>query len=195
MLITFTRSDCGYRTTICRDDGVIFRVPAFDCTHSLPHDMAHYFVENRLGLKRGFWGCIAAGAVYPGMERLSGRLRPHSADRSRELLRASAQQNTEAEVLVSALLRITHERLDDHWPAARTRLHHEWRPRVPSRALPDEMEVRQICAALREAEHSWQSLAVGESVRVIWPEPGKQRKDGRRRPRKGARLLTVPGAP
>src|SRR5207249_535681 len=98
-----------------------------------PHDLAHYVVERELGLKRGFWGCVAAGAMFPGIQVRSGRRPPHAAARSQSLIREAGQHGTEAEVLVSVLLSIMREGLENNWPAARAVLSKEWKPSKPSR--------------------------------------------------------------
>lgn len=74
MKLTFIKLGQGrYVTHVVRDDGVMIEVPGPDRKAPLPHDLAHYIVESRLGLKGGFWGRVAAGAVFPGMKVLSGR--------------------------------------------------------------------------------------------------------------------------
>jgi hypothetical protein len=77
MNITFTRSgEHTYTTSALRDDGVMLEVPSYDRTSPLPHDLAHYVVERELGLNHGFWGCVAAGAIYAGIKVIAGRRRP-----------------------------------------------------------------------------------------------------------------------
>ncbi len=125
-------------------------------------------VEQELGLQWGFWGRVAAGAVYPGMKVVSGRRRPHADARSQAVIREAGQYGTEAEVLVGVLLRIMHRGLETNWPAARAMLSQEWKPKKPSRGPLEAEEVQRVCAALREAEQRWQALAVGESLTVCW---------------------------
>src|SRR5262249_56302162 len=111
MQLTFTRHDeRRYATVVVRDDGVTLFVPSFDQPTWLPHDLAHYVVERALGLTHGFWGSVAAGAVFSGMRVLKGRQPPHAAARSHEILHelAASQQGTEAEVLVDFFVPLTH---------------------------------------------------------------------------------------
>ena len=170
MTITFTRTgECTYTTLALRDDGVMLAVPSYDRTAPLPHDLAHYVVERELGLQRGFWGCVAAGAMFPGITVISGRRPPHAAARSQSVIREAGQHGTEAEVLVSILLRLMHKGLETHWPAAHALLSKEWRPSKPSRGPLEAGEVRRVCTALREAQERWQALPVGESLTVSWP--------------------------
>ncbi len=177
MKITFTRvgeRDCT--TEVVRDDGVTLRVPSHDRPTSLPHDLAHFIVERELGLSGGFWGCVAADAVLPGMQVVSGRQPPHALQRSRQVMREAGQQGTEAEVWVAVLVSIMRDRLDDDWPAASTRLAAEWKPRHPSRGPVTIEEVRRICAALREGQERWQALANGGSITVIWQTATRKKR-------------------
>jgi hypothetical protein len=170
MFITFTRGQKKgtYATTALRDDGVLLQVPGSDRTFSLPHDLAHYVVEQELGLQRGFWGRVARGAIYPGMTVLSGRQPPHAAQRSRMVIREDEQQGVQAEVLVGVLLHIMHAAIENDEAAVRAMLDNEWRPRKPERGLPDRDEVQRACAALRQAERDWRGLEVGQSLTVTW---------------------------
>jgi hypothetical protein len=169
MKITFTRTgERTYTTVAARDDGVTLHVPSHDRPALLPHDLAHFIVEQELGLKQGFWGSVAAGALFPGMTVVSGRQPPHAADRSRSIIRAMGQLGTEAEVLVGVLVKIAHAGMEENWEAARSILVREWRPNRPSRDLPTAEEVRRVSARLREAQADWQSLPIGESLTVTW---------------------------
>jgi hypothetical protein len=70
----------GYRrvgTIVTRQDGVRLSVPVFGPLEPIPHDLAHYVIELELGLQNGFWGSVAAGALFDGMKILAGRQRPH----------------------------------------------------------------------------------------------------------------------
>lgn len=192
MEITFTRSgEHTYTTVAVRDDGVVLEVPSYDRTHLLPHDLAHYVVERELGLQRGFWGCVAAGALFPGIKVISGRRPAHGAARSQAVIREAGQQGTVAEVLVGVLLTIAQEGLDNNWPAARAVLSRAWRPGKPSRGSLEADEVQRVCAALREAQQRWQALPVGESTTVSWPQrrsPRDQRDQSKSKVRARSRI-------
>jgi transposase len=82
--ITFTKTGArSYEVVARRDDKVVVRVQTADRPQGLPHDMAHYLVERGLGFERGFWGAVAAGAVFKGMQVVSGRRSPHRSNRTR----------------------------------------------------------------------------------------------------------------
>jgi hypothetical protein len=187
MNVTFTRGEArNYTTTALRDDGVLLQVPGSDRKFALPHDLAHYIVERELGLHRGFWGRIAAGAVYPGMKVLAGRQPVHAAERSRSVIREAAQQGVEAEVWVGVFLRVMQEGLEPNGTAVRAALSAEWRPSRPERNLPDAAEIGRICSALREAAQRWQALAAGQALTFTWP------LDRRARCRSGRVTSVVP---
>lgn len=177
MRITFTRTGArGYATLAVRDDGVAIKVPSFDRPTSLPHDIAHFVVERELELRQGFWGCVADGAMFPGMEIVSGHRSPRAGERSRSVIRAAGQHGTEAEVLVGTLLRIAEQRLDASWPVTRKVLRDMWAPARPARGPLAEEDVRRVCEALREAERQWRALGVGESLHVSWPAAARRRR-------------------
>jgi len=169
MEITFTKT--GHRTyevLARRDDKVVLRVQTPDRPQSLPHDLAHYLVERELGFERGFWGSVAAGAVFGGMQVVSGRRPPHAAERSKAAMKAAGQQLTAAEIYVSILLRVAGEGRESDWAGVCSRLDEAWRPfRGPRKAVSRE-GVWRVCRALREAERRWQELAIGESLTVSW---------------------------
>ncbi len=35
----------------------------------VPHDLATFVIEDALGIERGFWGCVAAGATFRSLGR------------------------------------------------------------------------------------------------------------------------------
>lgn len=62
--ITFLKqTERDYEVFVRRDDGVALQVRSFDRQRRLPHDIAHFVVENELRLQHGFWGLLAAGAA------------------------------------------------------------------------------------------------------------------------------------
>jgi hypothetical protein len=106
MEIIFTRSrDRRDATIVTRRDGVRLSVPVYGKLDPIPHDLAHYVVERELGLRDGFWGSVAEGAVFAGMRILDGRQRPHVRERSQELQRANGRGILFAELVVEAVMR------------------------------------------------------------------------------------------
>lgn len=169
MEITFTKTGArGYEVFARRDDGVVVRVGTPDRPEGLPHDLAHYLVERGLGIGRGFWGVVAAGAVFEGMEVVSGRRPPHARERSKAIIKAEHRQLATAELYVSVFQSVAREGKERDWAGVNARLDEAWRPfRWPRKAVTREGVLR-VCEALREAEKEWRALPVGESITVSW---------------------------
>jgi hypothetical protein len=181
MQITFTKQERGCETVALRDDGVRLSVPNYSVTLRLPHDLAHYAVEDALGLADGFWGRIAEGAVFRGMQWREGRRRPHAGERSRALIRANPHAGTEAEVLVYTFMRILEQGLDRRPHLADRLLREVDRPgRREPWSLPAD-EVARICASLRRLQSRWDRLPVGDGLTVAWPACGRGRRKRRHR--------------
>jgi hypothetical protein len=167
--ITFAKKGLrDYQVFVRRDDGVLLQVESFDRPTRLPHDMAHFVVENELRLEQGFWGLLAAGVLFTNMRLAAGRLRPRAREQSRSVLKEAGQHPIEAEVLVSVMLSIAEERADDDWQVVQARLKEVWKPRKSQRGPLSHDEVRRVCRELRIAEEQWRALSVGQSITFVW---------------------------
>jgi len=171
MEVTFTKlAGQRYATSIRRSDGVVFSLRAAGASSAMPHDLAHLVIERELGLREGFWGCVAGGAVIPGMSVVSGRRRPHAKERSRAILKHAGQRTTEAEVAVSVVLEIALSRRDERAPdRACVQLNEAWRPTGKSRPAIEAEGLGRVCTAVRAAQAHWHSLLRGESWELCWP--------------------------
>jgi hypothetical protein len=106
----------------------------------MPHDLVQLVVEGALGLERGFWGSIAAGATF----RSTGRKRTRP---GRAVISANRDHLAETEAVVA-----------EH--VAR------WRRAHPTPAAPHLLEMDRRWAELGEGEKlviEWPSLRVRES--------------------------------
>ena len=157
-------------TRVRRDDGATLELPSYVPFDRLPHDFAHFVVESVLGLTWGFWGSIAHGAIFGRMQVVPRRRAAGAAERSRKLMKRASSQITEAEALVGTVVDMYQRRLDRDWTTARALLAGMWRPARPSRALPNQVEIRRICEALAKAQRRWLDLAVGQSLTLHWPQ-------------------------
>jgi hypothetical protein len=169
MEVTFTRSAArSCQTAIRRDDGRCYSIPVFSVPRRLPHDLVHFAVEQALGWQTGFWGYVARGAVFPGMRQTAGRRPFHAERRARELIAPAKDLLGEAENLAATIENIVVNGLERNDPAIAQLFADAWWP-PSSRAhdLPPD-QIRRACAALRDAEASWQALAVGESLKLCW---------------------------
>ncbi|HET7463415.1 MAG TPA: hypothetical protein VFJ82_19340 [Longimicrobium sp.] len=193
MHLSLTRLDeRRYETVITRGDGVRFRVTGVGHMFAIPHDLAHLAVEQALGLRRGFWGCVAAGAVFESMTWLSGRRRPHAEEHSWQVLRDNRAELGESEIVV----RIVNDALQEgHGPGSaelRERLRSRWtQPGHPPRPITDA-QVAAACAAWERMRELWNALPVGETLELDWADgpasPARHRRtESGDHPRLGSR--------
>lgn len=181
MEITFTRSgERTYSSVAIRDDKVRVWVPGYDHPDWLPHDLLHYVIENSLGLQYGFWGRVAAGAVFSGMKVLEGRQPPHAAERSYGATREQPRTGTQSEILVGFFARVAQMGIENDWPRVQKMLKQAWVDDHNAYSQIDHTQVRQVCAELRIMERQWQNLAVGEDLTVTWQSPRQAKTGGRK---------------
>ena len=172
MDILFIQS--GHRrvaTTVKRQDGVRLSVPVFGRLDPIPHDLAHYVIELELGLQNGFWGSVAAGALFAGMKILAGRQRPHAAERSRVVIASHRQEILVAEVLVDAAMRAVRGMGLDEAPLP-----------IDSSLAHTRADLNSLVAQLRPALDSmctsWLSIPLGGTLPVVWPDQGPRADRG-----------------
>jgi hypothetical protein len=168
MRVQFVRSDqgAGYAVLILREDGVTVRLPGYDRTFRVPHDLAHFVAEREFQLSRGVFGCIAAGAMFTNMSLVDGRARYDANSRSRAVLRANSAELGLAECL-SGVVHDAVEYGQDLWPAYR-RLRESWGT-LRSEPIPYEpADLRHALEVLRELGQRWQGLAPGEKLALRW---------------------------
>jgi hypothetical protein len=164
MDILFVQS--GHRriaTVVTRQDKVRLSVHVYGPLDPIPHDLAHYVIEQELGLQDGFWGSVAAGALFGGIKILAGRQRPHAAQRSREVLAAHRQEIGVSEILVDAGLRAVKGMGLDDAPLPIDS------PLVRTRADLNRL-VAQLRPALARMCARWLTIAQGATLHVVWPD-------------------------
>ena len=136
-------------------------------TFELPHDIAHFVVERGLGQSAGFWGSIAAGAVFPTMKYESGRRKPKAEERSKSVVKANAAALSEAEVLVSAFTAAAEGRRENA-PAIAIALLRE-RGYSGRLALSDlTVKAPSVCASYQAELARWKQTPVGERLALVW---------------------------
>jgi hypothetical protein len=152
-------------TLVERDDGVVFTMRGAGGGIDLPHDLVHAIVERHLGVGDGIWGCVADGAVWRSMTRLSGRQPPHAAERSDRVKRERSASVRSAESLADLVGRLATgaEVLPGEIPAA---------------GVPPE-RLAAAAAELRDAQRRWAALAVGEVWVVEWGAASTRRAGNR----------------
>ncbi len=157
-----------YFAIACRGDGARVRLNGGSYVHldpPLPHDLAHFVVEDELRLTAGVWGVIAAGGLFAQSSVVAGRQRPHAAERAREVIKRAGDRLTQAEVLVRILCEVA-QAGDERDPRVLDRIPEGRRPRGLS-----PHQVALTCEHLREAARKWSAVSVGDSLDVVWSAP------------------------
>jgi hypothetical protein len=169
MKLTVTRFDDGkYETVIMRDDGVSYCLKGVAHMFAIPHDVAHFVVEKTLHLDRGFWSCVADGAVFKTMRYLGGRRKPRAAERSEQLLKENAAQLNEAETLV----RIFNDTIEQGHPASSRLLRERLQGRLARPGLKfrrfNDAEISEVYAAYADMLAKWKQLPTGGKIELRW---------------------------
>jgi hypothetical protein len=162
-------NDGRYETVITRDDGVSFRVLGVAHTYAIPHDFAHYVVEKALKIEDGFWGSIAAGAVFPTMAYLGGRRRPKAAERSSTLLKANARALADAEILVCIFNGTIEQGHSENSAVLARRLQQDRLPR-PGKKLRaiSPNDIAEVYSAYKVLRQDWERVPIGGTLVRQW---------------------------
>jgi len=163
-----------YSTTVKREDGVTLLVKGAGRPLHLPHDLAHFVVESEFKLQYGFWGRVAAGVEFSGMQILAGRRKPHAAERAKAVRAQAGQQGIQAEVLVGVMLKIAENGL--RIEMAQRMLEESWKPLKSAREEVSEEEITSVCRRLQEAEKQWLALPVGGGIKVDWVSQASRKR-------------------
>jgi hypothetical protein len=178
----FKGAGTRYRSLLHRSDGVTVELDGGSYNvvggpaERVPHDIAHFVVERRLGLRAGLWGVLAAGGIVQNASFVGGRLPPHALRRAKALTDPAGETLRQAEVLVRAVAGRCLERgtsavtpgelaalrrtVGDRW----------WAPAATGSDLAD------ACAELRDASVRWAALAPGGALALEWPAAGSSRR-------------------
>jgi hypothetical protein len=188
MQVTFTKVDAKrYLVAIEREHGpglVPRFAPGYD--DLMPHDLAHYLVEEEFEIELGVFGQLAAGGsgiFMPAPEDNTGRFR-RSARRIAAVGRTDIA-HSERLVVVSML----------EWEAS------IGRRRPKTRQHVDGVEPAALDAAVRrlsDAAGTWRSLQYGRSLTFEWPrrltfDAAKSHR-GRRQPQSKATGQRAPAS-
>ncbi len=170
MLLQLTRLDeRRYETLITRSDGVAYRVKGVGHMAAIPHDLAHFAVEQGLRIRRGFWGSVADGAVFESLTHVSGRRKPQASERSKRVLKENKGELTETEILVGLFNQALEDGLDPESPVLRDRLQrYIWTaPGRKKRSFSDE-EIFAVCTGWKNMLELWRNLPVGGTLELVW---------------------------
>lgn len=172
MHLRLTRLDeRRYETEITRADGVTYHVKGVGHMGVIPHDLAHFVVERGLGIRQGFWGSVAAGAVFESLTHVRGRRRPQAAQRSKEVLKENKQVLTETEILVGLFNQAFAEGLGADSAVLRERLRrYTWTPPGHQARQVTAAQISEVCSGWREISRRWEELKIVDAMDLDWPE-------------------------
>lgn len=165
MKVTFTRTgERRYRITV-EGRGVVpsFMEPAAGYDERLPHDLAHFVVEQYLGLDGAVYGRLAAGGHQ---FQPVGAEQPRRGTKLRDKI--TAEQRREAEFA---------ERVID---IACRRWKGERYEGLPAKGVTDE-DISRICAEYDAVSSQWSKLGVGRSMTLEWQRKSQRGRSGGKR--------------
>jgi hypothetical protein len=168
MKVTFTRTaERRYRVSV-EGPGVVtsWMEPAPGYDARLPHDMAHFVVENELGIAGGVFGQLAAGGHARTFHPASEQARRKVAKRGNRISTANRDDAMLSEKVVDL--------------ACRT-----WNGELSGVTLVEGAsaeDIRRVCREFDAVSAVWSKLAVGESMTLVWR--GGAGRTGRRRSRR-----------
>lgn len=167
MQVTFTKQkNCNYSVIVNRDDYVKLQFIGVGKKFLIPHDLSHFIVESQLNMCQGFWGCVANGALFPGMNIVEGRQKPHAKSKSKQIIKAANRQLTLAECLVRVFDEVYTLKSDRILQSARNRLR-EISVKIEPNKLSD-VTVLDICSTLKTFQSNWQTMDIAKSIEVNW---------------------------
>jgi anaerobic selenocysteine-containing dehydrogenase len=162
MEVTFTRTgQRRYRVSVDGLDVVSsYMDPAPGYDERLPHDMAHFIVENELGIKGGVFGQIAAGGAF---------IIPTDNTKRRKIARRRER-----------IAHVNHKDalLSEHVIAVTCNLWQKKTSEAPSIAGFPPEAIKRVCREFDAASEAWSRLGVGESMTLVWH--GGSGRTGRR---------------
>ena len=133
--------------------------PGYDAR--MPHDMAHFIVENELGIKGGVFGQLAAGGT-------ARTFIPMDLDKRRKLRRRGeriATTNQKDALLSERLVFVAGE------------VWHNKAEAASFKEVPTE-DIARVVRQFETASAVWSKLSVGESMTLVWR--GGSGRTGRR---------------
>jgi hypothetical protein len=160
-----------YRSVMHRRDGLVIELDGGGYNkvggeaRELPHDLAHFVVEDGLGLEAGLWGVLAAGGMFNHAKVIAGRRPPHAAKRAQAVVDAAGDRLSQAEMLTRFVCDLALDGADRDVRRLQAAAGSRWRHETSA----DQLE--RTCAALRETSVRWRALRPGEALTVHWRLP------------------------
>jgi hypothetical protein len=160
-----------YRSVLHRRDGCVIELDGGGYNkvggpaRELPHDLAHFVVEDGLGLEAGLWGVLAAGGMFGHAKVIAGRRPPHAAKRAQAVVDAAGDRLSQAEMLTRFACDLALDGADRDVRRLQAAAGERWW-RVTT---PEQLSA--TCRALRETSVGWRDLRAGEAMKLLWRLP------------------------
>ena len=158
MNVTFTRTaHRRYRVDVDGPDVEhSFMEPAPGYDPKLPHDMAHFVVENELGIRGGVFGQLATGGHARTFRKEGNKNRRKVARRGDRIAAANKNDSALSEQVVYIACGV-------------------WKGqfRISDQHTHSE-DIKRVCRRFDEVSAIWSGLGIGESMTLTW-------RDARRR--------------
>ena len=160
-----------YRSVLHRRDGLVIELDGGGynkvggAARTLPHDLAHFVVEDGLGLEAGLWGVLSAGGMFGHARVIAGRRPPHADKRAQAVVDAAGDRLSQAEMLTRFVCDLALDGADRDVRRLKSAAGARWWRETTAEQLSD------TCRALREASVHWHDLRAGEALKVLWRLP------------------------
>jgi hypothetical protein len=160
-----------YRSVLHRRDGLVIELDGGGynkvggSARELPHDLAHFVVEDALGLEAGLWGVLAAGGMFGHAKVIGGRRPPHAARRAQAVVDAAGDRLSQAETLTRFVCDLALDGADRDVRRLQAAAGDRWWRETSA----DRLE--HACRALRETSVRWRDMLPGEALTVVWRLP------------------------
>ena len=151
--VTFTRTgNHRYRVSV---DGTgmtpLYMEPAAGWNARMPHDMAHFIVENELGIKGGVFGQLAAGGTARTFSPVDQDKRRKLRKRGKRLATTNQKDAELSERLISIVTQVWQNKAD-----------------VTSFKEVATDDLKRVVREFEAASSIWSKLAIGESMTLTW---------------------------
>jgi hypothetical protein len=160
-----------YRSVLHRRDGLQIELDGGGYNkvggpaRELPHDLAHFVVEDGLKLEAGLWGVLSAGGMFGHAKVIAGRRPPHAAKRAQAVVDAAGDRLSQAEMLTRFVCDLALAGADRDPRQLKVRAGERWWRETSADDLA------RTCKALRDTSMRWRELKVGEVLLVAWRLP------------------------
>jgi hypothetical protein len=169
MIINLKKTESGgHLATAQRADGITVFAYGNDHPHRIPHELAHYVVENQLALSWGYWGSIAKGMMFHGMKVLEGD-QSIAADKASSVAESVMERIGIAETLVSAVEEVLPHTATTPADAMRRQMLDKY-PQLDGAPLAD-LDFPRLERLMVSASEEWAVVPAGGTLELRWQVP------------------------